>query len=148
MSGRHLVVALDRPLAREVTDYVREWLEVGVPVCLLVADEPTVAAVRAAGSLPAHPQLEVRALQPDEDARSLARRLPARLRRLYTAVVRPWVLGRRWRSVAAEVNLTSVERLVAADVAATTLVWRLCRRFPHVVATTALDPPATPRRAS
>lgn len=54
-------------------------------------------------------------------------------------IIRPWLLARRWRSIEREVDLGSAARIVAADLGATTLVWRLAKRYPAAVATTALD---------
>lgn len=129
-----LVVALDRRLGAAVADHVRLLLGSAVRVVLVLPDE---AAVRAAG-LPPDPGLRVVALVPDERRLKLARVVP---RRLYDVLARPWVLGCRWGSLRARVELTEVGRVVAADLAATTLVWHLCRHNPHVVATTALDRP-------
>lgn len=149
MTGPQLVVALDRTVSPSVLDHVIVLLSAEVPVWLVLIDEPAVAELRAAGTVAPHPLLEVLALLPDEQRQRLPRLLPARMRRLYAAAVRPWWLGRRWRALARRADPAGAERIVAADVAATTLVWRLSRRYPHVAATTALDPPAVgSRRAS
>ena len=58
----------------------------------------------------------------------------------------PWVLGRRWRSLRRRLEVAGAGHVVAADLAATTLVWHLARRYPTIVATTALDRPAEPLR--
>lgn len=149
MIGQRVVVALDRKVSRSVVDHVGELLGAGVSVCLVLIDESAVAQFRDAGDVSPHPLLEVQALLPDEQNLRLRRLLPGRLHRLYAAVVRPWLLGRRWRALPVRVDVAAAERLVAADVTAITLVWRLSRRYPHVVATTALDSPAVAsRRAS
>ncbi len=99
----------------------------------MLVDEATVTRVRASG---VDPRVRISALLGAEPLGSL----PRPLGRLYVALVRPWLFGWRWRTLRSDV--TAAERIVAADVSATTLVWRLCRRYPEIVATTALDPPA------
>jgi hypothetical protein len=53
--------------------------------------------------------------------------------------VRPLLLARAARKGMAALDIGSVERIVAADNAAVPLAWRLARRYPTPVATTALD---------
>jgi hypothetical protein len=146
MTGPHLVVALEPTPAPAVVGYVADLVDAGIPVGLVLVDEAAVARFRDSGAVPARPHLDVLALVPDEKSLWLPRLLSGRLRRLYSAVVRPWLLGRRWRAL--DTRAASAERVVAADVAAITLVWHLGRRHPHVVATTALEPPAALRRTS
>lgn len=160
MTGQRVIVALERTVSPALARHVADLVDAGVPVCLVLVDEAAVAQFRAAcrseicrqlrdsGAVPARPHCDVLALLPDEGRLWLARVLSGRLRRLYSAVVRPWLLGRHWRALDSWVAIASAERLVAADIPATTLVWRLCRRHPHVVATTALEPPAALRRTS
>ena len=56
-------------------------------------------------------------------------------------VFRPYLLARRSRSLEKRLELRGVERIVAADISAVALGWRLARRHPDAVATTALDRP-------
>jgi hypothetical protein len=130
-----IVVALDRTVSPKVVDYVRGLAAVGKPVCIVLVDEATADRFRSTDGFEPGPLLEVRALLAAEPFAGLG---PG-LGRLYGALARPWLLGRHWRALTTAA--ASAERIVAADLAATTLVWRLCRRHPHVVATTALDPP-------
>ena len=53
--------------------------------------------------------------------------------------VRPWLLVRYGRGRVEALDLAGVDRIVAADTPAVPLAWRLARRYPDVVATTALD---------
>src|SRR5262249_44717941 len=99
---------------------------------MVVVDEATATRLRATG---VDPRVRTNAL-----LRAEPRPLPRRLDRVYVALVRPWLLGWRWRKLRSDV--ASAERIVAADMSATTLVWRLCRRHRNIVATTALETPA------
>ncbi|MFJ8580594.1 hypothetical protein [Micromonospora sp. NPDC093277] len=54
-------------------------------------------------------------------------------------LVRPTVLAKLFRQRLAGVDMSTVDRVVTADVYAVTLGWQLARRYPHLVATTALD---------
>ena len=54
-------------------------------------------------------------------------------------VVRPWLLVRRSRPRLAELDLAGADRIVAADVPALPLGWRLARKYPDVRATASLD---------
>lgn len=57
---------------------------------------------------------------------------------LFYRNIRPLVLARRFRSVTS-VDVASADRIVAADISAIALGWRLARQYPDIVATTALD---------
>ena len=67
--------------------------------------------------------------------------------------VRPWILVRYGRGRVEALDLSGVDRIVAADTPAVPLAWRLARRYPQIRATTALDrqpyvdpePPQNPR---
>ncbi|MER5455135.1 hypothetical protein ABT008_10140 [Micromonospora sp. NPDC002389] len=52
---------------------------------------------------------------------------------------RPWLLARAGRATVATLDVGSADRIVAADVSAVPLGWRLARQHQHVPATTALD---------
>lgn len=54
-------------------------------------------------------------------------------------VMRPLVLARRARGPVEALDLAGAERVVAADIPATPLAWRLARRYPDLTVTTALD---------
>jgi hypothetical protein len=56
-------------------------------------------------------------------------------------VFRPYLLARRSRSLEKRLDLAGVERIVAGDISAVALGWRLARRHRNAVATTALDRP-------
>lgn len=63
-------------------------------------------------------------------------------RRVYVKayrLVRPAVLAKLFRQRLAGVDMSAVDRVVAADVYAVTFGWKLARRYPHLVATTALE---------
>jgi hypothetical protein len=62
--------------------------------------------------------------------------------------LRPWLLALRARRALRDVDLTAVDRIVAADVHAVALGWRLARRHPEIPATTALDRKPIGRRSS
>ncbi|WP_018588159.1 hypothetical protein [Salinispora arenicola] len=70
--------------------------------------------------------------------RRVAGAFQARYDRAYE-LARPSVLARLFGQRLAEVNFREIDRVVATDVHAVTLGWRLARRYPHLVATTALD---------
>lgn len=53
--------------------------------------------------------------------------------------LRPWILVRYGRGRVEALDLSSVDRIVAADTPAVPLAWRLARRYPQIRATTALD---------
>jgi hypothetical protein len=53
--------------------------------------------------------------------------------------IRPYLLSRRFRELLKHVDVATADRIVAADISAVTLAWRLARRFPGPVATTGLD---------
>jgi len=53
--------------------------------------------------------------------------------------LRPWILARSARNTLAGIEVGAADRIVAGDISAVTLGWRLARRHPDVVATTALD---------
>jgi hypothetical protein len=61
--------------------------------------------------------------------------------------VRPWILVRIGRGRVEALDLSGVDRIVAADTPAVPLAWRLARRYPQIRATTALDrsPYVSPR---
>jgi hypothetical protein len=54
-------------------------------------------------------------------------------------VVRPMILARKARKKLQALDIGTADRIVACDVAAVPLGWRLARRYPKVIATTALD---------
>ncbi|NJP32627.1 hypothetical protein [Micromonospora thermarum] len=54
-------------------------------------------------------------------------------------LARPSVLAKLFGRRLADVDFRTVDRIVATDVYAVTLGWRLARKHPHLVATTALD---------
>jgi hypothetical protein len=54
-------------------------------------------------------------------------------------VMRPWLMARKGRRVVRGLDLTGLDRIVAADAPAVPLGWRLARRYPDVRATTVLD---------
>jgi hypothetical protein len=56
-------------------------------------------------------------------------------------MLRPYLLARRASGLQRRVDVRAVERIVAGDISAVALGWRLARRFPGAVATTALDRP-------
>jgi hypothetical protein len=132
-----IIVALDRTPAARVVEYAGQLADSGASVCMVVADAATATRLRASG---VDPRVRTNALLRAEPAP-----LPRRLDRIYVALVRPWLLGWRWRRLLADV--ATAERIVAADMSATTLVWRLSRRYPDIVATTALDPPVAITRS-
>ena len=53
--------------------------------------------------------------------------------------IRPYLLSRRIRDLVKQVDVATADRIVAADINAVTLAWRLARRFPGPLATTGLD---------
>jgi hypothetical protein len=61
--------------------------------------------------------------------------------------VRPWILVRYGRGRVEALDLSGVDRIVAADTPSVPLAWRLARRYPQIRATTALDrsPYVSPR---
>ena len=150
IAPRHVILALDRggPTGA-VVDHIRALVASEHRVCLVLIDEATVARLPA--DLDAlRPSLEARALlaaESDVDVARLVRR-SQRLDRLYVALIRPWLLGRRWRTVCQELDVAGAHRVIAADVSAITLVWRLSRRYPDLDVTTALDPPVAASRRS
>jgi hypothetical protein len=128
--------------------YVAQLLDAGVGVRLVLPDDAAVTAFWRDGTAQADRGLDVHALQHSDMDPLLARLVPGWLRRAILAVLRPWHLARHWRALAERVDVASAGRFVAADVTATTLVRRLARRYPHVVATAALELPAViPGRA-
>lgn len=143
----YLVVALNREPPAELAAYVAQLVADGLPVWLVLADDRSMQAFWQLGEAEACPLLAVHALRPVEKHPLLVRLIPWRkLRKGAIAAIRPWLLGRRWRSVANRFDVAAAGRLVAADVYATTLVWRLCRRYPHIPATAALERPAATSR--
>jgi hypothetical protein len=132
-----MIVALDRTPSARVVEYAGQLADSGASVTVVFVDQATVNRLRATG-------VDAR-VRTDALLRAEPGPLPRRLDRIYVALVRPWLLGWRWRKLRSDV--AKAERIVAADMSATTLVWRLCRRYPDIVATTALDPPVATMRS-
>jgi hypothetical protein len=52
---------------------------------------------------------------------------------------RPWLLSLRHEQRLAHIDCGSMERFVAGDISAIPLGWKLARRYPKILATTAMD---------
>jgi hypothetical protein len=103
------------------------------PEAVLADARKDVAASRASRRLRA----SVTALETGQQRLSGA--VHERLLIPFYRVLRPYLLSRRSRSLQRRVDLDRVERIVAADISAVALGWRLAKRNPTAVATTALD---------
>jgi hypothetical protein len=53
--------------------------------------------------------------------------------------MRPWLLSRPNRRSLGQIDFASADRIVAGDISAVSLGWRLAQRYPHLRATTDLD---------
>lgn len=53
--------------------------------------------------------------------------------------LRPWLLSRPTRDSLRAIDLASAERIVAGDISAVSLAWRLARRYPDAMVTTGMD---------
>ena len=124
--------------ADRVRSYVEDLVKAGVDVDLVVAEARSTQRVEI------DPRVRVRNLV---EARLPLRRvesilvytLPGKIPGKVYRLVRPLMLSRKAKAVLADLDLGSVDRIVAADKSAVPLGWRLARRYPNVRATTALD---------
>jgi hypothetical protein len=132
---RVLVITLShKPNVRAVR-YAHLLAGQGVDVDLVVADPPAVRAVADIAAVEPHERVRVHAL-----LRRPIRKLPGPVFGVLTKVLRPWSLSaRRHRRRLAPLDVGAMDRIVAGDITAVSLAWKLARAHPGVMATTALD---------
>jgi hypothetical protein len=130
-----LVITLSQKPNIRAVRYAHLLADQGVDVDLVVADPPGVTAVGEITAAEPHARVRVHAL-----LRRPIRRLPGPVFGVLTKVLRPWSLSaRRHRRRLAPLDVGRLDRIVAGDITAVSLAWKLARAHPSVVATTALD---------
>jgi hypothetical protein len=136
--GRHvLVLSFNSVPPPRVVRYLTSLHAAGVEVDAIVVDLEAAEVVRPTGA-------RIHTLYGSElstPLRRIAGFRPTRILgvRIY-GLARSWLLARRARATLAGLHLEHTDRIVAADLPAVTLGWRLARRYPRAVATTALEP--------
>ncbi|MFI7428870.1 hypothetical protein ACIBPB_17950 [Micromonospora sp. NPDC049836] len=155
--ARVLVLALNRGLSDRILGYVGRLAERGAEVVLVVAgpapglDPAGARPVRVVSLLEGGPWTPLRGLENALTRPRRTGRLAVLLRRLPVtgyAQVRAALLAGRGVRALRRAKIGDVDAVVAADIDSVTLGYRLARRHPDAVVTTALNLELVPDQVS
>lgn len=154
--ARVLVLALNRGVSDRIVEYVGRLAGRGAEVVLVVAGpapalDPAARPVRVVSLFDGGPWTPLRGLENALTRPRRTGRLAVLLRRLPVtgyAQVRAALLAGRGVRVLRRAKIGDVDAVVAADIDSVTLGYRLARRHPDAVVTTALNLELVPDQVS